>query len=428
MMLPVALVSAQEKSDAFKARFAATRSSTMNLHFTKSDTIDLAPYLNTRTPIYSLSVDATIVQPREGSFTRIVLEDSEGKDWLVLECDHFRYDRDTVCLRAFCQETAMLFGITPSRLKCYVAADANLTLNAIHATDQRPERGLQKDVSKQEKLHAAMRREQVQTVVDSINRYNEAHSKLWMAGVTKRALYKHHSCHYEKGTSDSYLANLKYYVDGIYDVGEAQCHNNQENMRSSFVSHFDWRNRHGKCWITNVKNQGGTAYCTAFSIVGMLEARTNLFFNQQINLNLSEQDIVYNYFLGGYYGGLSIEQVSNNGLDPEDALETVMQNGVLDSISVPFINGSFSNIPQRPNGIERISIANKSHMAVTSDVVDSIKKILIKNGPIVSGIYNCNRNHAMTLVGFHTIQAGDTVHQVKISSEGGAIQSCRRYK
>ncbi len=30
----------------------------MHLNFTKSDTIDLAPYLNTRTPIYSLSVDA----------------------------------------------------------------------------------------------------------------------------------------------------------------------------------------------------------------------------------------------------------------------------------------------------------------------------------------------------------------------------------
>lgn len=73
LLLPASAILAQEKSEVFKACFEATRSCDMDIRISKSDTIDLTPYLNTRAPIYSLSVDATIVQPREGSFTRIVL-------------------------------------------------------------------------------------------------------------------------------------------------------------------------------------------------------------------------------------------------------------------------------------------------------------------------------------------------------------------
>jgi hypothetical protein len=209
----------QEMSDVFRARFAATRNAAMNISVSKSDTIDLSHYLNTRAPIYSLSVDATIEQPREASFTRIVLEDSEGHDHLVLECDRFRNDTSVVSLCGFCQETALLFGITPSRLKCYVAGNARLTLTAIHVTDQHPQRDLEQAFEKQKKQHKELRRKQSAIIVGSINDYIQHHEMRWQAGVTDKALQEYADCNQE-GIGDAYLNNMRYYIGGIYEVGK----------------------------------------------------------------------------------------------------------------------------------------------------------------------------------------------------------------
>lgn len=405
MMLPVALVSAQEKSDAFKARFAATRSSTMNLHFTRSDTIDLVPYLNTRTSIYSLSVDATIVQPRESSFTRIVLEDNEGKDWLVLECDHFRYDRDTVRLREFCQETAMLFGVTPSRLKCYVAADAGLTINAIHATDQRPERELEKDASKQEKQHTAMRREQVQTVVDSINAYNRRHAKLWRADVTDWAMSEH-DLSGDCGKSDSYFTNFKYYTEGIYEIGERR--ESPTRTFSQYADAFDWRFRHGKdttYWVTPVRDQGQYGHCRAFAALGVIEAVTNLYFNDSLGLDLSEQDVIW-------FSEIAHSNVGN-------PMNYLCSTGVIDEYTLPYNPGSSTNMSSHPYGQELVQadggVINLGINTFTTkeDYWNRVKSHIIRNGPGYWGFAHHTEdfaayendaftNHYMTLVGWGT--------------------------
>ncbi len=52
---------------------------------------------------------------------------------------------------------------------------------------------------------------------------------------------------------------------------------------------FDWRNRHGENWLTSVKSQNPIGACREFSIVGTFETQVNLYYNQHINLDLSEQ-------------------------------------------------------------------------------------------------------------------------------------------
>lgn len=93
---------AQVTKECFKARLQTPTKAEMNVQLTSSDTISLRQ-LGT---IYALSIDATIEQPREASFVRIVLEDVEGHNYLIAESDRFRNDTTTVNLMEYCEETA----------------------------------------------------------------------------------------------------------------------------------------------------------------------------------------------------------------------------------------------------------------------------------------------------------------------------------
>lgn len=72
---------------------------------------------------------------------------------------------------------------------------------------------------------------------------------------------------------------------------------------------WDWRNRHGANdpsspyfddddsgftgWITPIKNQAeptGCGSCSAFGTFGSFEAMINLYYNQHLDLDLSEQE------------------------------------------------------------------------------------------------------------------------------------------
>lgn len=51
---------------------------------------------------------------------------------------------------------------------------------------------------------------------------------------------------------------------------------------------FDWRDRHGENWNSPIKNQGSLASCTSFGGVASIEAAINLYYNQHLNIDLSE--------------------------------------------------------------------------------------------------------------------------------------------
>ena len=59
---------------------------------------------------------------------------------------------------------------------------------------------------------------------------------------------------------------------------------------------FDWRDWRGINWMTPVRNQDQCGSCWAFSGLGMTEAVYNIEKNRQMNLDLSEQDLVSNCY------------------------------------------------------------------------------------------------------------------------------------
>jgi len=393
MVIPLAGQTGKD-SRIFKARRQTnvTRSLTRT-QMTASDTIPLQDL----GAVYAFSIDATITQPREASFVRIVLEDTEGHDYLVAESDRFRNDTTTVQLSAYCEETAKLQGITPVCLKCYLAGDATLQFAGFHVSDQEPTRGQ----TANEETDAAIKEAQVQSIVDRINEYNVRHGKLWRAGLNNWALAEYDSD--IKGEGDAYTANFKYYTEGIYEMGERPSQRSTYN--SPYVESFDWRNRHGRNWIgDSIRDQGDTQYCMTFAFVGVTEAMTNLYYNKLLYKDLSEQYI--------------ISTIAPNTYGDAMIITRLQIPGVIDEASCPYLGGYYPNVNLIGNdtvtiGTVHIINNNQPYDSITSQ----IKYHLINDGPSVWGlnlypsyetIYNQRvYAHYMSLTGYGTVSAND---------------------
>ena len=386
-----------QSQSVFRALSPEDNTQQLRTTFTSSDTIPLEGLGN----IYSLSIDATIQQPKESSFTRIVLEDKDGHDYLVAESNWFRFDTTNVCLDHYCEETAALNGITPAYLKCYMSGDASLTLMGINSSNQAYSRN---DSSyKETKEH--VKEEQVKAIVDKINSYNIRHGRLWRAAVTESSLlsFDEKKNFYEEGSCDSYLNNMQYYSGGLFEIGTPRAYT--DTIVSPYVPSFDWRNRHGKCWLTPAKSQGNSDYCTAFAAVGMLESNLLLHYKYDVNdtsaIDLSEQ-YVASYVPIYFHGGIC---------DIELPVKFLRTDGTIDEASL-----LFHNYPYMPDSIptenEHVYLNDYDKIDLMNIVtpIDTLKKYLINNGPGFCGYqtatpYTHQRKggHAMTLAGYGTI-------------------------
>ena len=308
-----------------------------------------------------------------------------------------------------------LDGIVPSKLHITVK-NATVQIHNLYTSQSRllTTKGILKS-------ETDIRKDQIGDIVDCINAYNKSHGKLWRAGVTDASLVRYESRGDFVGTDDVYLSNLKYYADGVYDIGETD-EASTVMSTTSYVSDFDWRYMHGRNILTPAKNQGNSGYCTAFAIASTLEARANLYYNKvQLYpgqyVDLSEQDIVYDYARAGYK---NISDIYSTGMDIGGAYEVVKSYGVLDEASVPFIDAKQSTIPSRPIGNECLQISSYAYKNGYSESnAEAFKGVLINNGPATVSFGTATNWHAVTLAGYHTIKEGDTISQIKIPSEGG---------
>ena len=383
-----------QSQSVFRALSPEDNTQQLRTTFTSSDTIPLEGLGN----IYSLSIDATIQQPKESSFTRIVLEDKDGHDYLVAESNWFRFDTTNVCLDHYCEETAALNGITPAYLKCYMSGDASLTLMDINSSNQ----AYSRNDSSYKETEEHVKEEQVKAIVDKINSYNIRHGRLWRAAVTESSLLSFdEKKNFYEGSCDSYLNNMQYYSGGLFEIGTPRAYT--DTIVSPYVPSFDWRNRHGKCWLTPVKDQKDSWYCTAFAAVSMLESNMLLHynFNDTSTIDLSEQYVAS-------YGGVSYTGGSNN----KHIVRFIKTDGTIDDASMQIIYDSNYVAPiNRPEGVEHVYLNDYNIIDLDIIPIDTLKKYIIHRGPGVCGYHTADTmythsgggGHAMTLAGYGTI-------------------------
>ena len=271
----------------------------------------------------------------------------------------------------------------------------------------------------------------VQAKVDKINAYNNAHQRLWTAGVTQLSLMTLEERMRALGfdVSDD-TGGFEYYAGGIFEVGDPEEYVQNPTRTNSFVDEFDWTDRHGKNWMTSIKGQGYSNYCAAFTGVACAEALTNLYYNQKIDLDLSELEAAnccgsshntYKYgTLNSYIAGF------------------LRNTGVCDENSYPFLDDPNDTIC-RSNQINPQYRVQVNNYIKTPDnqyhYEDTIKKLIINYGPLLSGFYvdidpgsnNDARSHAMALVGYGTIHAGDSIRIISSGPDYSTPSSLSAY-
>ena len=354
--------------------------------------------LDNNTAIDGLAISGMVVQSKNSSFVRVLLEDKDGTEYVVLETNRLFNDMDTLIVANYCEETKYLPNVYPTKLRVF-ATDATIEITQVVTLPAKTRtRSLQ---ARQNSLATSSRLEQVRSTVDRINANNKANKRLWRAATTEVALQPWETRKRLLGIDDGVSSmGFEYYASGIFEMGEASAAQTRTTTTSPYVDNFDWRNRHGVNWMTPVKHQSTGNGCWAFTAVGVTEALVNLYYNQKIDYDLSEQEVIScsgwgSNAIGGNSGG---------------ALRWIASHGVSEESAFPFSN-SDETCENKGTFVEQISMDTGRVMTTTgNDVFDDVKRTLIQYGPLAwSYFFNYSTGHATPLVGYGTLHVGDTI-------------------
>ncbi|MCL2683051.1 MAG: hypothetical protein FWE63_06175 [Bacteroidales bacterium] len=368
---------------------------------------DLIYPFDEKVVISGMSVSGNIFfEGNENSLVRIILIDVEKNEYLVFESYPMIADSNEISFDNICEETSLLDSVIPYAMKLIIV-NANLTLKTIELSKEYIS---QEEKTELETLKADIKDNQVRIKSEKINLYNKENNLYWCAGITDLALKNFAIKKTFFGNSDDFISNgLEYYTSGIFMTEQPNVSSSTYSQQTSaYVSSFDWRNRHGRNWMTSVKHQSSGGGCWAFTAVGVVEAFVNLYYNQKIDIDLSEQDVI-----SCSKAGTNLE-----GGAYHKAIDYVASTGVVNESCFPFANADLPCSKKCAIPTEKIKVSGRAPEGAfgISGNVDSIKKYLIHKGPLASGFGNTIYGHAMPLVGFHEIKAGDTIKYVSHTS------------
>lgn len=359
-------------------------------------------------PIYGLSISGAVAVPNNNSYVRVVLKDTNGKEYLVYETNSILSPTSSSVLSNVGFETLSLDGIVPDSLLLYVV-EGNLTLNQLHyvlTTSTQNTRNV--TVLNPTEIKTL----QAEVIAEQLNENLRSRNKLWRAGLTDIALMSYEEKKALFGNNVPNLQGLEYYKGGIielsnknndYSINQPMLSISEEISNDSLyylLKTFDWRNKDGINWMTSVKNQIlGT--CWLFSSIGMVEAAVNIYFDQKIDYNLSEQDVVA--------CGNMHSQVWEGGR-PTDALSYIRAHGVVDEACFPWVGtGMTTFCDEKGTTPEDVIYIDYRY----DSIPPSLWKEKIHVSPCVLGFSFTDENgyygHAVVLTGYKEIAIGDTV-------------------
>lgn len=323
------------------------------------------------------------------SYIRITLKDSYNYEFLVYENYPMLSGRLTSDFANTAMETIMLNDITPQSLKVETH-NATLRLDSYgFISAAMSSRG-------QERSPEFIQREQTQFLVDQLNSNLKQHNQTWRAKITSISEKSYEEKKSMFGGSIPELYGFEHYAGGIFvlPASERDSINTLRDVNSNqYVSEWDWRNRHGKNWMSPVKNQGSCGSCWAFSAVGAIESYANLYYNRQINFNLSEQELI------------SCAGDGCNGGDAMDGLEYIVNNGIVSEDCFPYAAYGLECNMKCSNPSEIVSVNSRQYL-YPSDA-DALKSYILKC-PLSISVRSWE--HALVLAGYKTLTEGDTIY------------------
>ena len=395
LILTISWASFGQNSDKFKKE--GKNSQTIIVNQTISETTEIFPFGQNGDNIYGLDVTADIELNSDNSLVRLILTDNNFNEYLIYESYNLLLEEgSSFSVKDICEETGILDGVLPYSIQIKIE-NAQLKLKSISYSTS-VDNSLDLESLKKEK-----KKGQNEVKINKLNKNLKKKGKHWVAGETNvsELSYGERKKLYGQSTIP---AGFEYYTGGVILAGSTESSStDDETLKSAttttespYVGEWDWRDRHGKDWVSPVTYQEYCGSCWAFAATGATEALVNLYFNKQLNLDLSEQDLLSCSGGGSCDGGY-----------PYIALDYISSTGIVDEATFPYsaTDEACTNKGSNPN--ELIQIGGKVSFGTTEcpATEDNLKKLLINYGPVSGGLYDWL--HAMTLVGYKTVEEGD---------------------
>jgi len=380
----------------FSLPFTSVENVTVDRTVASLDELEEEVALSIPDPIHGINIIGTINLNSESSLVRILLVDSSSVEHLIYEVYPLLATEGTFDISIVCEESCFLEPTIAQSLKVEVV-DASAHIAEISFLDQ--------PALLAGEIPSA--RQEIKTFQDSV-KINVLNARIqdkglkWRAGETRVSRLSHNEKKrffgFETVDRILNLQGFEYYVGGVFETLPRAAPPGVTNM---VPDTFDWRNRHGanrpsspyydgdplsSGWITPIRDQANCGSCWAFGATGATEAAVNLYFNDHIDLDLAEQDLLSCSGGGSCSGGW-----------PDDALDYIKNTGIVDEACFPYsATGEIcSNKCMVP--AETIMIAGQTDFAAPQ-TEEKLKTLLIEQGPVSAGLWSLG--HAMTLVGY----------------------------
>jgi hypothetical protein len=390
--------------------------------------------------LYGIGINGNIIFNSDSSLVRVIIRNSSGLEYLIYETYPMLDTIWNFTVNAECEETCFLDDYIGISLIIQIR-DASIYLSQLKWSSNPSESA--------EELQRQAKHSKDLEKIEQLNDFIEKNNLLWTAGLNSYAnLYYKNKLQLFGNKYNSY--GFEYYSGGIFGKFDD---NYIYDPDYEIVDHFDWREKHdaniegtnyfdgnpdageiGNGWMTSVKCQGGcwnpltqdyqcedeqgncpegynhegTGACTGFTVIGILEAMMNIYYNNQnINLDLSEMEL-------SATEDPNLSHPCNTVCDGGSVsgnLDYAHNYGIMDENHFPFVPlGDPEPCPycnlQLPNPSEVIKIQGKLPLPLENQKI--LKQSLIKYGPIGWSDFNFSTfsNHAMVFVGFGTIYEG----------------------
>ncbi|MBU3918750.1 C1 family peptidase, partial [Patescibacteria group bacterium] len=346
-------------------------------------------------PIYSMAVSGNITLNKIDGYARIILTDAQGKEYLMYEASG-PFDSGSFSFENTCEETCVLNGIIPKKVDVEVLG-AEIHIDKLLIIEDRTAMNTQVQTMGMQTYAEALDPVQEDVKIVKINQYIQNSGMKWTAGKTSVSEYSYEQKKVLFGIPiNEELSNLQgfeYYTGGVFEIAGANA-SPKSASASNLPSSFDWRDRHGENWMTPVKNQNDPqeyGSCWAFSSIGTVEATANLHFNQQLNLDLSEQELV------------SCFPRSCDGLIPTEKpalIEHISSIGLIPETCFPY-TATNSQCENKCQGWQNSTLKINNGIYINNDE-NEIKRTLIAEGPLWASSVYAIPGHAMILSGYDT--------------------------
>ncbi len=374
---------------------------TIKVNRTFSESATIRPF-NNYSIIYGLAASGKIQLLNNNSLVRVIMVDASENEYLVCEFYPAIAHEKSFSLTNICEETAMLNGVIADKLKIeLINATIDITNICVSITPFK---------FTEEQFY--QKRQQIINVQND-EKINVINNKglTWTAGNTGVS----HIPYSEKKKLvilEDHILNLQgfeYYKAGnfVNNPGyKGIKRSSNTNKTSTLVNDWDWRNRHGannplspyyngsKGWLTSVKYQECN-HCWAFGPTAALEGLINIYYNDDLNMDLSEQ-------AAASCSGGSMPPDPCNGGSFTSVVDYIASTGLVDENCFPYTGTQDTCSHICINPTERfqadISIPWLNILESDTSAVINCKKAIINYGPVPCCV--TNMGHVMCLVGF----------------------------